>query len=382
MYPTTIPETMQAIVFDGEKAVLEKNVPVPKLGKDTDLLVKVKAVAGNPTDWKHIEYKIGPKGCIVGCDLSGIVVKVGSKVDPEKFKVGDEVCSFVHGCAVLHPENGAFAEYSVVSSLVALKLENLKVETKDEVPEGPIVSFESAASLPVALYTAAVASTYIYHNKIEIPTTPNEVPQNGKDSVFLIWGGATSVGQNMIQVLKHTNAYSKIIVVASKKHEKLLKEYGATELFDYHEPDVVSKIKAKYPNIHHALDTVSIIPTFNDTYRVVVPDEKSIVGNLMNYTSEMIDASILNDKVCLSSILLYSISGEEIPFANGSVIPKNPEFVEIAVKTMNDVNKLIYANKIKHMPLKIFHNGLEDIPEILHGIQIGKNSGVKFIASI
>lgn len=40
--------------------------------RDDYILIKVKAVALNPTDWKHIAF-ISPPGSKIGCDYAGIV---------------------------------------------------------------------------------------------------------------------------------------------------------------------------------------------------------------------------------------------------------------------------------------------------------------------
>ena len=67
--------------------------PVPKL-RDDYIIVKVKAVALNPTDWKHVHY-LTSHGCRIGCDYAGVVEEVGSKVTKD-FKKGDRVSGFCH----------------------------------------------------------------------------------------------------------------------------------------------------------------------------------------------------------------------------------------------------------------------------------------------
>lgn len=42
-------------------------------------MIKVTHVAQNPTDWKHVHFGLAKPGSIVGCDFSGIVVKVGKE---------------------------------------------------------------------------------------------------------------------------------------------------------------------------------------------------------------------------------------------------------------------------------------------------------------
>ena len=75
----------------GEAKVVE--APVPKL-RDDYILVKVKAVALNPTDWKHVAW-LTDAGSRIGCDYAGIVEEVGSKVTKD-FKKGDRVAGFTH----------------------------------------------------------------------------------------------------------------------------------------------------------------------------------------------------------------------------------------------------------------------------------------------
>ncbi len=59
--------------------------PIPEL-RDDSLLVKTHAVALNPHDWRALDF-MGEVGCRLGCDYSGVVEEVGSKVT-EDFKKG------------------------------------------------------------------------------------------------------------------------------------------------------------------------------------------------------------------------------------------------------------------------------------------------------
>ena len=87
--------TQRAIVHKSKGvAEVSSSVPLPKL-RDDYILVKTKAVALNPTDWKAIENRPTP-GAISGCDYSGIVQEVGKNVKTP-FKPGDRVAGFVHG---------------------------------------------------------------------------------------------------------------------------------------------------------------------------------------------------------------------------------------------------------------------------------------------
>lgn len=73
---------------------LRSDVPLPTLPGDDWILVKTKAVALNPTDWKNIDKATAP-GAIAGCDYAGVVEEVGNAVT--KLKVGDKVAGFARG---------------------------------------------------------------------------------------------------------------------------------------------------------------------------------------------------------------------------------------------------------------------------------------------
>lgn len=78
-----------------EKGVseLRSDIPLPTV-QDNYIIVKTKAVALNPTDWKSIENNPS-KGAIVGCDYAGVVEEVGNGV--KDVEVGDRVAGFARG---------------------------------------------------------------------------------------------------------------------------------------------------------------------------------------------------------------------------------------------------------------------------------------------
>lgn len=87
--------TQRAVIHEAKNvSKLSNDVPLPKLSAKNWLLVKTKAVALNPTDWKAIASRPSP-GSIAGCDYAGIVEEVGK--DVTDVKVGDRVAGFVRG---------------------------------------------------------------------------------------------------------------------------------------------------------------------------------------------------------------------------------------------------------------------------------------------
>jgi NADPH:quinone reductase-like Zn-dependent oxidoreductase len=102
--------TPREIMTSTRKAVIHKtpgvaeiaSIPYPESRADY-IVVKTKAVALNPTDWKSLESRF-IEGVVAGCDYAGVVEEVGSAVTND-LKVGDRVAGFVAG-----------GEYRMISS--------------------------------------------------------------------------------------------------------------------------------------------------------------------------------------------------------------------------------------------------------------------------
>lgn len=131
---------MQAIVTDDGHSASIKNISLPLLDKDGDILVKVEAVTLNPTDYKHVKM-ISEPGMIVGCDFAGIVV--ASKAQNSSVAQGDRVAGFVHGGK--YRDRGSFAQYLKTDACLTVKI------PKD-------LEMERAASVGIGGYTAAQVS--------------------------------------------------------------------------------------------------------------------------------------------------------------------------------------------------------------------------------
>ncbi len=172
---------MKAIVMQGEpgKASLATDRPYPKI-RPGYVLVDVKAVALNPTDWKHIDYW-NTKDCLVGCDYAGVVAETGTGYS-KPWKVGDRICGFAHGGNPLQPEDGAFAERIAA-----------KADIQMRIPEN--MSFEDAATLGVGVVTCGQG--LFQQMGLKLPSNPST-----KGEFILIYGGSSATGSLGIQIAK------------------------------------------------------------------------------------------------------------------------------------------------------------------------------------
>ncbi|XP_057809239.1 2-methylene-furan-3-one reductase-like [Salvia miltiorrhiza] len=191
----------------GSKEVLKlRDIPIPS-PQPHQLLIQVHAAALNPIDSKLRQNPLGRLDLPVvpGCDMAGVVVAKGDGV--VRFQAGDEVYGNIQdfGRGGKLKQLGTLAEFTAVEeSLVAVKPRNL--------------SFAEAASLPVALQTAAEG----------FKTAGFEEGQ----SVFIV-GGAGGVGTLAVQLAKQCYKASFVAATTSTKKVEFVKRLGADKVVDY-----------------------------------------------------------------------------------------------------------------------------------------------------
>jgi NADPH:quinone reductase-like Zn-dependent oxidoreductase len=196
---------MKAIVYReyGPPDVLKLEDIEKPIPKDDEVLLKVRAASANPVDWhfmRGLPYLVRiaagltkPKRTQLGMDVAGEVESIGSKVT--QFKPGDPVFGSCHG---------AFAEFACASETkLAIKPQN--------------ITFEQAASVPVASYTALQG----LRDKAKIP--PGQQ--------VLINGAAGGVGTFAVQIAKSFGA--NVTGVCSTKNIELVRSIAADRVIDY-----------------------------------------------------------------------------------------------------------------------------------------------------
>ncbi len=219
---------MKAITYSryGGPEVLEYgDVREPKLGPDM-VLVKVRAAAVNPVDWKCREGYLDQAleavfPVIPGWDVSGVVERTGGAV-PE-FVPGDEVIGYVREDFL---SRGTFAEYVAAP-----------VRTLARKP--PNLSFEEAAGLPLVGLTAYQALT--------------EVLDVRKGEIVLVSAAAGGVGSLAVQIARHLGA--RVIGTASERNHDFVRSLGG-EPVEYGE-GLVDRVRALAPiGVDAAFDVI------------------------------------------------------------------------------------------------------------------------------
>ncbi|KAH9938113.1 chaperonin 10-like protein [Fomitopsis serialis] len=357
---SSVPKTMKALVTQANKTVKIEEIPVPEID-DWEILVKVVAAASNPTDWQYIDG-VTKVGTLSGCDWSGHIVKLGSKVTQlhaTGLKVGDHVAGFTQGGT--YKDRGAYAEYVKATYDLCWK-----------VPEGTI-SHEQAATMGCAYWTAVQC---LFH-----PTRLGlvEPPSSAKDEYVFVYGGSSSVGMYALQ-LAHAAGY-KVVTVASTKNHALCKSLGADDVFDYKDPEVVSKIKAATKSsLHYALDTISKEASQILTLNSFGPGQ----GKLVTILPLQEKAKQLRDDVQKQFTLIYTALGRELYTPPGEVNlygnwPASPEDHAHMAQFLSKTPELVASGKVQPNPVKLLEGGLNAVSEGLQYLRDGKNSGEKLV---
>jgi NADPH:quinone reductase-like Zn-dependent oxidoreductase len=193
-----------------------------------EIVVRVRAVAVNPFDYAiqsmgSIITPWIPYPFIVGSDLAGVVVEVGSLVT--RFRVGDRVLGYAAGSDKRRNRaaEGAFQDYAVVLAHMAA-------------PIPDTMSFEQAAVLPLGLSTAACG---LFQRDFLAMNAPSAAPAQTSQAL-LVWGGSTSVGANAIQLA--VAAGYDVVTTASPHNFGYVRALGAFAAFDYRSKTVIPEI--------------------------------------------------------------------------------------------------------------------------------------------
>src|SRR5438874_5784091 len=207
----------------GNEDVLElAEVERPTPG-DNELLVKVRAAAVNPVDWKIREglgdiFGLKPP-LILGCEVAGTVEAVGRPIRTgiSDFVAGDEVYGY------LGAYSGGYAEY-------------VAAPASEFVRKPKHINFDTAASVPVAALTAWQG--IFDHGEL------------ASGQRILITGASGAVGSMAVQLAKNKGAY--VIGTGSGRNEEFVRKLGADEFIDYKK----AKFEDKVSGVDVVFDTV------------------------------------------------------------------------------------------------------------------------------
>ncbi|NEP14973.1 MAG: NADPH:quinone oxidoreductase family protein [Symploca sp. SIO2C1] len=201
---------MKAVLIhkqQGPTSVQVDDMEVPSPGSG-EVRIKVGAAGMNNSDLQttYGTYRVG---------YAGLPHTLGQEAAGEVDAVGEGVTGFVRGMRVVGHVSGAFAE-------MAIGLATELFPLPDE------VSFEVAASLPIAYLTASMA--LVHQAKLQAGEWVLVHPASG------------GVGTAAIQLAKLLGGKAIATAGITAKVERL-KKLGAEEVLDYSTQDVVSEVR-------------------------------------------------------------------------------------------------------------------------------------------
>ena len=204
--------------YGNEEVVEIADVDRPKPGAG-QVLVKVKAAAVNPVDWKIREglgemFGLKPP-LILGCEVAGTVETVGDNV--EDFSPGHDVYGY------LGAYSGGYAEY-------------VAAPASEFVRKPKQINFDAAAAVPVGALTASQG--IFDHGKL---TSGQRI---------LITGASGAVGSMAVQLANVKGAH--VIGTGSGRNEEFVRGLGADEFIDYKK----GKFEEEVSDVDVVFDTV------------------------------------------------------------------------------------------------------------------------------
>ncbi len=203
---------IKSLPINDPDSLTDIELPQP-VATGRDLLVKVRAIAVNPVDYK-IRQNVAPTDGdykVIGWDAVGEVVATGEAAT--QFKPGD----VVYYAGDLNRQ-GSNAEYQLVDErIVGSKPKSL--------------SDAEAAALPL---TTITAWELLFEHLAIQQQSPNSKEKS--DEVILVIGAAGGVGSILIQIAKAITGATIIATASRESSQAWVKKLGADHVIDHTKP--------------------------------------------------------------------------------------------------------------------------------------------------
>ncbi len=202
----------KSLPINDPESLIDIELPQP-IATGRDLLVKIRAIAVNPVDYK-IRQRIAPgegETKVIGWDAVGEVVATGEAAT--QFKPGDTV----YYAGDLNRQ-GSNAEYQLVDErIVGSKPKSL--------------ADAEAAALPL---TTITAWEMLFEHLAIKQQSPDSTQKS--DEVLLVVGAAGGVGSILVQIAKALTGATIIATASRESSQAWVKKQGADHVVDHTKP--------------------------------------------------------------------------------------------------------------------------------------------------
>jgi aspyridone synthetase trans-acting enoyl reductase len=353
----SIPRIHQALVASAPGTLrLAKDVPLPDIEVD-QVLVLVRAVALNPSDWKLIDVSCTP-GAVSGCDFAGTVIKIGPSVH-KPLQIGDHVCGIVFGANPSWPTNGAFAEYVAATGDLCIRI--------------PMkMSFEAASSLGAGVMSVGLALRSL---GMSLESKQKKYPGLVDAKQYaLVYGGSTATGTMAIQLLQLCGYH--VVTTCSPNNFALVESLGVVAAFDYRSQSCKEDIREfTSGSLEHALDCITNSKSTTICYGAI-----GEVGG--RYTAiESYPARLQHRRRCVKPdwIIGWTIFGKGVELGGEYRREPLPGDRAFAVEWVERIERLLEEGKLRPHPINVREGGLAQIILDLDILRKGKVSGMKYV---
>lgn len=323
--------------------------PSPSALAPTQLIIKVHVSGSNPKDWKLPHMVAHLNSSNSGDDIAGTVAAVGSAVS--EFKPGDRVAAFHE----MTKEFGSYAEYAVAWE-----------HTTFMVPAD--VSFEEAATVPLAAMTAAVG--LFTRLGLPEPWVGSELLRADCRGGVAVYGAASAVGAYVVKLLVKSDIHPIICVAGNGIEfvEGLIQREKGDTIVDYREGGeaIVKGLRAGVREgevLKYAFDAVSDHGSYG--YLCQVLDTKSPGGSHLTTVLPGRNYEGIPEGVNLTTTQVGSVHQ-----------PSNHDFGYAWFRLFGQGMK---EGWFKPHPHEVVKGGLAGVGEGLSRLQTGKVSAKKMV---
>ncbi|TXC09181.1 hypothetical protein FocTR4_00005567 [Fusarium oxysporum f. sp. cubense] len=294
-----------------------------------EALVKVATVAQNPTGVQAFDLNLFGNGTVLGCDFAGKVERLGKEVS--KTAEGDTIAGLLWGGEV--KGIGAFSEYTKAHESICFRVpKNLAFFSKDSL----------------------------------------NIDRTQSDTVVLIWGGSSSVGQYAIQIAAIFGF--KIVTTCSPHSFDLVRSLGASHVFDYNDSDVVKSIKDTAPGLRYVFDTIG--NEMSSTTASQAIDKTG--GTLTTVRPDMSLTENVTKQTKVTPVLVWTAFNRVIQYKKAQ-FPASEDDHKLCAEFNEKLPVWIEEGKIKPNKPKVIPGGLDAVVQGFQEYRDGKISGYKLV---
>lgn len=365
---------MKSVAIAPDLKVTIQEVDFPSLPSPDHLIIQVVVSGCNPKDWAmpqrcmpsvslmlscHANAFSAVPGSPQGDDIAGIVHSVGSNVT--EFRPGDRVASFHE----MFTEYSSFGEYAIG-----------RADTTFHLP--PSVSFEEAATIPLAATTAALG---LYQRlALPVPWRPAQ-----ERLPLVIYSAASAVGAFAVKLAKLSNIHPLICVAGNGCDfvQKLIDPARGDVVLDYRQGSeaIVRGMKAALHDgekLIYAFDAVADKGSFQNIAQVMDHHRGKLTVVLARKEYKGVPST-----VDLTFTQVGKVHGDHYPAL------RNEQKLEGELGDQ-DFGAILYRFFGRGLakgwftghPYEVREGGLSGIEGALKDLQAGKASAVKYVFRI